>query len=156
MKRPIKTIIFSVTIIFMTLTQCINNSEKKDLNKATQTISNEKIQYDNKELTFVQDLLDSTNLIKGKVYVEFINDSVFKRLYIFEGKDLKYFVGDGKLTNFIDTVGAIKDYYGLRFIEQSKYSIGIEITDKKGNGCSDPWSIKYIEDRKVFDNPFRF
>jgi hypothetical protein len=156
MKKTFSTVTFLVTIIFMTLTQCINNNEKKDINKATQTISNEKIHYENKELTFVQDLLDSTNSIKGKVYVEFINDSVFKRMYIFDDKDLKYFVGDGKLTNLLDTVGAIEDYYGFRFIKQSKYSIGIEITDRKGNGCSDPWSIKYIEDRKVFDNPYRF
>lgn len=156
MKRSIATISFSVIMVFITLIQCVNNNEKKTLSIPSQTVINEKIHYDNRELTFVQDLLDSTNLIKGKVYVEFINDSVFKRLYIFEGKELKYFVGDGKLTNFIDTVDAIENYYGFRFIEQSKNSIGIEITDKKGNGCSDSWSIKYIEERKVFDNPFRF
>lgn len=151
MKKTITILTVLATTILLTFTQCKSVNEKSQ----SQINSNNKISYGNKELTFVQDILDTTNTTKGKVYVELIaGDSIFKRLYIFDGPDLKYFAGDGLLTNLIDTTKAVTDYYGIKFIARGKHFIEIEIADKDGHGTSDSWRIEYIAPKKKFDNPY--
>jgi len=116
-------------------------------------ISKNKILYKNKELTFIQNILDSSNSIKGKIYVEVIKDSIFKRLYIFDGTKLKYFVGDGISTNTIDTEKFVENYFGLAFSRRDKHSIIIEIVNIKGEPSSDAWQIEYIRTENRFDIP---
>jgi len=116
-------------------------------------ISKNKILYNNKELTFVQNMRDSANSIKGKVYVEFIKDSIFKRLYIFDGAKLKYFIGDGVSTNLIDTERFVPEYYGLKIENRNQYSIVLGIVNPKGQPWSDAWQIVYSETKKRFDIP---
>ncbi len=134
-----------------TLTQDENANKKSQL----QVSSGDNISYEGKELTFIQDILDTSNATRGKVYVELIaGDSIFKRLYIFDGTALKYFAGDGLLTNLSDTTKAVDNYFGIKFIARDKYFIDIEIADKAGHGASDTWRIEYIIAKKRFDNPY--
>jgi hypothetical protein len=116
-------------------------------------ISKNKIRYNNKELTFVQIMLDSANSIKGKVYVELINGSIFKRLYILDGTKLTYFVGDGVSTNFIDTERFVPEYFGLKIENRNQHSIVLGIVNPKGQPWSDAWQIVYSETEKRFDIP---
>jgi len=128
--------------------------EKKGYDYSPKINSKTKIIYENKELTFIRDLLDSANNIKGSVYVELINDSLFKNLYILNGDDLKYFVGNNILTNKIDTTQYGGKNLGLRFELRCDHYLTITIKNEFG-GYSDGWTIKYIEKKKRFDNPYR-
>ena len=123
--------------------------EKIGYNYSHKILSTEKLRYDNKELTFIQDLLDSSNQVKGKLYVELLNDSAFKRLYILNGKELKYFIGDNIFTNTIDTLkygnpNIASLYFSLRY----KYYFTVYFPG------ADPFTIKYIDSRKRFDNAY--
>ena len=136
-------------VLLLALTHCKNDNDKIQLSQNT---SFNKIKYNGKELTFIQDILDSSNTTKAKVYVQFIaGDSIFKRLYIFDGKELKYFAGDGLITNFIDTTNAITDYYGIKFTDRGKYFVEFVISDKDGKSASDNWRIEYITSKRKFD-----
>lgn len=116
-------------------------------------ISKNKIMYEHKELTFVQNITNSSRSVKGKIYVQLIKDSIFKRLYIFDGAKLIYFIGDGVSTNFIDTEKFVPEYYGLRIENRNKVAIILDIVNPKEQSWSDPWEIVYSETKKRFDTP---
>lgn len=120
--------------------------EKIGYNYSRKISSTKKITYKNKELTYVLDLQDSSNHIQGEVYVELVNDSSFIRLYIFNGKDLKYFVGDYIFTNKIDTTEYGNPHNSLwQFDLRWKHTITIFC------GGSDPLTINYYDKAKRFD-----
>ena len=116
-------------------------------------ISKNKIMYGRKELTFVQNITNSSRSVKGKIYVELIKDSIFKRLYIFDGAKLIYFIGDGISTNFIDSEKFVTEYYGIRIENRNQYSIVLDIVNLKRQTFSDPLQIVYAETQKRFDIP---
>jgi len=121
------------------------------LDKARLIFSKNNIINENKDLTFVQNITNSPTSVKGKSYVELILDSIFKRLYIFDGAKLKYFIGNGLSTNFIDTERFVPEYYGLKIGNRNQYSIVPDIVNQKGQPFSDPWQIVYSETKKRFE-----
>lgn len=130
--------------------------EKQGFNYSSKIISNLAIEYKATRLTYIQDLIDSTNSISGKVYVQLLNDSIFKKLYVFSDDNLKYYVGDGLFTNQVDTTNYNTNTYGFKFTLRYKSYVEIECVDNRGNGVSDSWTIKYIDKDRTFDNPYKF
>ena len=128
--------------------------EKKGYNYSPIIVSKHKINYKSSQLTYIQDLVDSTESIRGKVYVQLLNDSLFTKLFVLENDSLKYYVGDGVLTNGIDTTKYnTTNFFGLEFIVRCKTYVVIEMVDKTGKGISDSWTIQFLDTDKIFDNP---
>jgi hypothetical protein len=142
------------------LTSAIQNHkslEMKGLNYSPLITSPKKITYRSNELIYVQDLVDSESKSMAQLYVQIVNDSTFSKLFVLSNDSLKYYVGDGVLTNFNDsTPYNTHDFFGFEFIERCNKYVTIEMVDKSGNGISDPWTIQYSDKRKIFDNPYRF
>lgn len=131
-----------------------NTYNKQPDTLTTQANSRQKIQYKGKSLTYIQDLLDSSNSQKGKVYVEFIDkDSLFKCLYIFDGKEVKYFVGDSVITNFIHTEETDPNF-GMRFDSRTKYHLEFFMVGHNGIGASDPINVEFISLKNNFGTHF--
>ena len=154
-----------IPFILIALVSCNSSDKKIEAGQNTytnqpdtlpnQANSRQNIQYKGKSLTYIQDLLDSSNFLKGKVYVEFIDrDSLFKSLYIFDGKEVKYFVGDSVITNFIHTEETAPNF-GMRFEFRTKYHLDFFMAGHNGNGASDPINVD-ISSEKQFWDPFLF
>lgn len=156
----IQRLLVSLLVIFL-LSNCGNVSEKKsqtrnESNNLIDNHSNHKLQYNGKSLTFIQSIFDSLEIERGKVYVEYIgNDSIFLSLYIFYNEDLKYFVGDSLITNYIHTEKTAQNY-GMRFEIRNKNHLQFFMVGKDGNGASDPIIVEYIKSEKQFWDPFYF
>jgi hypothetical protein len=130
--------------------------EVKGLNYSPLITSNKKITYRSIELTYVQDLIDSTGNSIAQLYVQIMNDSTFTKLFVLSNDSLRYYVGDGVLTNWIDsTPYNTRDFFGLEFIVRCNKYVTIEMVDTSGKGISDSWTIQYLDKKKKFDNPGR-
>ncbi len=124
-------------------------SSNNDDNYSNKIQSRETMLFDDKELTFVQDLFDSTNQLRGKLYIQLLTDSSFSRLFVLDGNELKYFIGDNIYTNKIDTLK-----YGnpnsdaLYFSSRTRNSFTVYFPG------SDPQTIQFIDSKKRFDNAY--
>jgi hypothetical protein len=128
--------------------------EKKGYNYSPLIVSKTKITYKSSQLTYIQDLVDSTESTTGKVYVQLLNDSIFTKLFVFDNDSLKYYVGEGVLTNGIDTTGYNStNFFGFEFTVRCKNYIVIEMVDSTGKGISDSWTIQFLDTDRIFDNP---
>jgi hypothetical protein len=115
-------------------------------NYSSKIVSNKKIHFYNRELTFVQDLLDSSDHVKGKLYVQLFNDSSFFKLYVLDGEKVKYFIGDSIYTNRIDTMSYGNDrslpfQFGVRY--KNHFSVYLP--------GSDLLTIHYYDKQGYFD-----
>lgn len=120
--------------------------EKIGYNYSNKIVSREKITFDGKELTYIQDLLDSSDQVKGKLYVELLNDSSFARLYILDGKELKYFIGDNIITNKLDTTTYSNDRnLPFQFELRWKHEFTVFFAG------SDPLTINHYDKKRKFD-----
>ena len=130
--------------------------QMKDLNYSPFITSNKKIIFRSIELTYVQDLIDSTGNSIAQLYVQIMNDSTFTKLFVLSNDSLRYYVGDGVLTNWIDsTPYNTHDFYGFEFKVRCNKYVTIEMVDTSGKGISDTWTIQYFDKKKKFDNPGR-
>jgi hypothetical protein len=120
--------------------------EKIGYNYSTKIVSGGKISFDDRELTYVQDLLDSSDHVRGKLYVELLNDSSFKRLYVLDGKEIKFLIGGNVMTNRIDSM-----FYDnsknipFQFDVRCKHYFVVYF------GASDPMGIHYFDKHKEFN-----
>lgn len=119
--------------------------------------STEQMDYDSKKLSFVQSLYDN-EVKKGDIYVELVNDSIFKSLYIFDmNKKIKYEVGNGIFTNLTDTTKYSEtDFFGFKFVVRCKKYVAFTLANPQGESNSDRWHLEYMSDTDGFDNPQRF
>jgi hypothetical protein len=133
----------------------INNDNNIDSSYGLSIILTDSISLPGKDLTYISDLFDSANFSRGNVYIKKLNDSIFRSLYIFNKNHLVYFVGEGIITNLRDTEHySTERYFGLKFIDRTKYSVTIEIADSSGNGVSDDRTIQYLRSKGSFGTAF--
>ena len=111
------------------------------------------LRYQGRKLSLVQTLKDRKTT-RGKLYVELLNDSTFRRLYIIDGRELKYFAGDHYFTNGSDTIPIDEQVKGFRFRKRNGKRVVIGGVNARGKFCTDDWTIQYVEDEKGFNNPY--
>jgi hypothetical protein len=120
--------------------------EKIGYNYSSRIVSKEHINFEGQELTFVQAMVDSAGKERGKVFVRLITDSTFSKLYILDGNELKYFIGDHIMTNRIDTL-RYSDSHSTPFQFSLRWKHYITVF----MGGSDPLSIYYFDKKGIFD-----
>ena len=109
------------------------------------------------ELSFVQNIVDSNNQVKGNLYIQKLNDSLFSKLVIYRGSRLVYYATDSIVTNFIDTIKIDpKKYLGLKFLSRSTIYVSVILINRDSLPGSDPWIIQYMKQKDIFDNPLKY
>lgn len=120
--------------------------EKIGYNYSSRIVSKEQINFEGQELTFVQAMVDSAGKERGKVFVKLITDSTFSKLYILDGNELKYFIGNHIITNRVDTL-RYSDSHSTPFQFSLRWKHYITVF----MGGSDPLSIYYFDKKGIFD-----
>jgi hypothetical protein len=112
--------------------------------------------YQGKTLYYVFSLKDSLDVMQGDVYAEKVphEDTIYKRIYIFNRDSVVYFIGDGILTNNIETKKTAVPYYGYRFTGNDNHFFEFAIIDDHGLEISDTWRIQYNMKDQRFEAPY--
>jgi hypothetical protein len=134
---------------------CSSNVAIKRPN-ANDNNSSQTITYQGNLLYYIRTLKDSSGEMLGEVYAERLphEDSVFKRIYVFRNDSVAYYIGDGILTNNIDSKKTVQPYYGYKFSVIANDYFEFTIKDDHGLDISDEWRIEYNTKDQRFEAPY--